>query len=519
MTLNKAVSVVRRAILWRSLRDQLVLDVGWLGGLFTAIALTDRLVPLTNTPWRVLLLAGAGLLLARLVWRARRTQLDRTSVLLMADEALGVPETLVTADELGPEDAAEDALAAQRVVTSAEALLAEPSIRPRLGRLGPVWPSISWMRLTMPLLAWGVLQLPARVPEASTLLAQARPEITPVKAVAEVVEEAIESADALGQEDEALASELAETLTEAATAGDPMRQAEAMAEARRQLDERLESLQAEADALEDRLSDLNPKLDPASSLREALQEGNETLAEQAAAELDAQLAEAIAQGDEAQVEAIQKALSDLASDLSDLAMASKEDASTAPEASQALLEAMAQAAAGDQKAQERLQQMAKGFKEASECQGGKCSGDATALMKQLMQAMKEGQAIQSACGSMSPEDAMAALSAMGQGQCQNPGIGNRKGGKSQGSPPGSAQETDTDTTFERLAGDPSEGEVLLRMKERRAAPVGESTLDPVEARRVALAGWEAALEQEVNDPRHREALRRYHERLTGKKPE
>ena len=30
--------------------------------------------------------------------------------------------------------------------------------------------------------------------------------------------------------------------------------------------------------------------------------------------------------------------------------------------------------------------------------------------------------------------------------------------------------------------------MLLRMKERRAAPVGESTLDPVEARRVALAG-------------------------------
>ena len=32
-------------------------------------------------------------------------------------------------------------------------------------------------------------------------------------------------------------------------------------------------------------------------------------------------------------------------------------------------------------------------------------------------------------------------------------------------------------------------------------------------------GWEAALEQEVTDPRHREALRRYHERLTGKKSE
>jgi hypothetical protein len=34
-----------------------------------------------------------------------------------------------------------------------------------------------------------------------------------------------------------------------------------------------------------------------------------------------------------------------------------------------------------------------------------------------------------------------------------------------------------------------------------------------------LAGWEAALEQEVTDPRHREALRRYHERLIGKSPE
>ncbi len=519
MTLNNAVSLVRRAILWRSLRDQLVIDVGWLGVLFTTIALVDRMVPLTNTPWRVLLLTGAALVLTRLVWRARRTQLDRTSVLLMADEALGVPETLVTADELGHEEAAEDDLAAQQVVASAQGLLSEPSTRPRLRRLGPVWPSFSWMRLAMPLLAWGALQFPARLPAAPSLLAEGRPEITPVKAVAEVVEEAIESADAFGQEDGAFASDLAESLTEAATAGDPMRQAEAMAEARRQLDERLESLQAEADALEDRLSDLNPKLDPASSLREALQEGNETLAEQAAAELDAQLAEAMAQGDEAQVQAIQKALSDLASDLSDLAMASKEDSSSVPEASQELLEALAQAAAGDQKAQERLQQMAKGFKEASECQDGKCSGDATALMKQLMQAMKEGQAIQSACGSMSPEEAMAALSSMGQGQCQNPGIGNGKGGKSQGGPPGSAQETDTDTTFERLAGDPSEGEVLLRMKERRAAPVGESTLDPVEARRVALAGWEAALEQEVNDPRHREALRRYHERLTGKKSE
>ncbi|MEC7384692.1 MAG: hypothetical protein VYB14_00790, partial [Planctomycetota bacterium] len=326
-------------------------------------------------------------------------------------------------------------------------------------------------------------------------------------------------ASAFGEEDGDLAAELAESLTEAATADDPLRQAEAMAEARRQLDERLESLQAESDALKDRLAELNPKLDPASSLREALQEGNETLAEQAAAELDAQLAQAMAEGDEAQAEAIRKALSDLASDLSDLAMTSKENASSAPEASQELLDMMAKAAAGDQKAQERLQQMAEQLKQASENKEGQCSGDATAMMKQLMQAMQEGQAMQSACGSMSTEEAMAALSGMAQCESGAPGLGNKSEGKSNGGRPGSAQETETDTTFERLAGDPSEGEVLLRMKERRAAPVGESTLDPVEARRVALAGWEAALEQEVTDPRHREALRRYHERLTGKKSE
>ena len=86
------------------------------------------------------------------------------------------------------------------------------------------------------------------------------------------------------EEDAALAAELAESLAEAATVEDPMRQAEAMAEARRQLDERLESLQAESDALKDRLAERVPP-DPASSLREVLQEGNETLAEQAAAEL------------------------------------------------------------------------------------------------------------------------------------------------------------------------------------------------------------------------------------------
>ena len=55
--------------------------------------------------------------------------------------------------------------------------------------------------------------------------------VTPVKAVAEVVEEAIESASAFGEEDAALAAELSESLAEAANAKDPLRQAEAMAEA------------------------------------------------------------------------------------------------------------------------------------------------------------------------------------------------------------------------------------------------------------------------------------------------
>ena len=92
----------------------------------------------------------------------------------------------------------------------------------------------------MPLLAWGVrCNFPARVPAEPTVLAEDQATITPVKAVAEVVEEAIESAEAFGEEDAALAAELAESLAEAANAEDPMRQAEAMAEARRQLDERL----------------------------------------------------------------------------------------------------------------------------------------------------------------------------------------------------------------------------------------------------------------------------------------
>ena len=368
MTLNNAVSLVRRAMLWRSLRNRLLVDLGWLGMLFAGLALTDRLAPLVGTPWSLLLLIASAFLLARLVWCARRIQSERTSVLLLADEALGAPETLVTADELSREASPEDAdathHASTNVLAAAEALLAEPSTPARLRRLGPVWPSSSWMRLAMPLLAWGVMQFPARIPTEPTVLVEDQATITPVKAVAEVVEEAIESAAAFGEEDAALAAELAESLAEAANAEDPMRQAEAMAEARRQLDERLESLQAESDALKDRLAELNPKLDPASSLREALQEGNETLAEQAAAELDAQLAQAMAEGDEAQAEAIRKALSDLASDLSDLAMTSKENASSAPEASQELLDMMAKAAAGDQKAQERLQQMAERLKQA-----------------------------------------------------------------------------------------------------------------------------------------------------------
>jgi hypothetical protein len=519
MTLDKAVSLIRRAILWRSLRNRLLVDLGWLGMLFAVVALVDRLVPLAGTSWSGLLLIGTVLVLARLFWCARNIQLERTSMLLLADDALGSPETLVTADELSQQESLEDVKAMQTVVGAAEALLAQASTHARLRRLGPVWPSSSWMRLAMPLLALGVMQFPARIPAEPTALVKDQVAITPVKAVAEVVEEAIESASAFGEEDGDLAAELAESLTEAATADDPLRQAEAMAEARRQLDERLESLQAESDALKDRLAELNPKLDPATSLREALQEGNEALAEQAAAELDAQLAQAMADGDEVQAEAIRKALSDLASDLSDVAMTTNKNPSTVPEASQEMLDMMAQAAAGDQKAQERLKQMAEQLKQASENKDGQRSGDATAMMKQLMQAMKEGQAMQSACGSMSPEEAMAALSGMAQCEEGTPGLGNKSKGKSNGGLPGSAQETESDTTFERLAGDPSEGEVLLRMKERRAAPVGESTLDPVEARRVALAGWEAALEQEVTDPRHREALRRYHERLTGKKSE
>ena len=91
-------------------------------------------------------------------------------------------------------------------------------------------------------------------------------------------------------------------------------------------------------------------------------------------------------------------------------MTSKENASSAPEASQELLDMMAKAAAGDQKAQERLQQMAEQLKKASGEQRRAIPGDATAMMKQLMQAMQEGQAMQSACGSMSTEEAMASLS-------------------------------------------------------------------------------------------------------------
>ncbi|MEC8102035.1 MAG: hypothetical protein VX109_07125, partial [Planctomycetota bacterium] len=276
MTLNNAVSLVRRAMLWRSLRNRLLVDLGWLGMLFAGLALTDRLAPLVDTPWSFLLLTASVFLLARLVWCARRIQLERTSVLLLADEALGAPETLVTADELSREASAEDSAATRHalanVLASADSLLAEPSTPARLRRLGPVCPSSSWMRLATPLVAWGVMQFPARIPSEPTPLVKDQATITPVKAVAEVVEEAIESAAAFWEEDAALAAELAESLAEAANAEDPMRQAEAMAEARRQLDERLESLQAESDALKDRLAELNPKLDPASSLREALQE-------------------------------------------------------------------------------------------------------------------------------------------------------------------------------------------------------------------------------------------------------
>ena len=103
MTLNNAVSLVRRAMLWRSLRNRLLVDLGWLGMLFAGLALTDRLAPLVGTPWSLLLLIASAFLLARLVWCARRIQSERTSVLLLADEALDASETLVTADELSRE--------------------------------------------------------------------------------------------------------------------------------------------------------------------------------------------------------------------------------------------------------------------------------------------------------------------------------------------------------------------------------------------------------------------------------
>ena len=94
MTLNNAVSLVRRAMLWRSLRNRLLVDLGWLGMLFAGLALTDRLAPLVDTPWSLLLLIASAFLLARLVWCARRIQSERTSVLLLADEALGAPGNL-----------------------------------------------------------------------------------------------------------------------------------------------------------------------------------------------------------------------------------------------------------------------------------------------------------------------------------------------------------------------------------------------------------------------------------------
>ena len=90
--------------------------------LFAALALTDRLAPLVETPWSLLLQIASVLLLARLVWCARRIQLERTSVLLLADEALSAPETLVTADELSREVTPEDATATHHVLAAAKAL-------------------------------------------------------------------------------------------------------------------------------------------------------------------------------------------------------------------------------------------------------------------------------------------------------------------------------------------------------------------------------------------------------------
>ena len=81
--------LVRRAMLWRSLRNRLLVDLGWLGMLF-AWACSDRPSgPLGGHAWSLLLLIASAFLLARLVWCARRIQSERTSVLLLADEALG----------------------------------------------------------------------------------------------------------------------------------------------------------------------------------------------------------------------------------------------------------------------------------------------------------------------------------------------------------------------------------------------------------------------------------------------
>ena len=74
-------------------------------------------------------------------------------------------------------------------------------------------------------------------------------------------------------------------------------------------------------------------------------------------------------------------------------------------------------------------------------------------------------------------------------------------GKSNGGRPGSAQETETDTTFERLAGDPSEGEVLLRMERTPSGPQWAKVLWILSRHGGSL--WRAGrqlLEQEVTDP-------------------
>ena len=139
MTITNAVSVLKRGIMLRSLRAQFLKDLGIAGALLVVLASVARLAPLVGTPWTAILVSSGLVLVARLVIQARQSNLDRASALLLADEALGSPETLVTSDELANDDSA----AAQQVHQSAKNLLSAPGNRARLSRLGPAWPSAS----------------------------------------------------------------------------------------------------------------------------------------------------------------------------------------------------------------------------------------------------------------------------------------------------------------------------------------------------------------------------------------